>query len=362
MARPSATFWYGRRVLITGHTGFKGAWLALWLSHLGATVSGLALRPATEPNLFTLAVEAERIPSVFADIRDLAAVKECFAAAKPEIVFHLAAQALVQPSLSDPVGTYATNIMGTVHLLEAIRLTPTVGAAIIVTSDKCYDNKEWDWAYRENEPMGGRDPYSSSKGSAELVTHAYRASYFGKQGGRVCRLATARAGNVIGGGDWSAYRLIPDLVRALAKREAAEIRNPGAVRPWQHVLDPLAGYIALAERLASPHGDEFAEGWNFGPREEEGWSVADIADRVAAIWGGNTGWQRTTREWPREANYLRIDSAKARRRLDWRGRLNLDQALAWTIGWYRGQLDGADAGKLCRDQIESYEQLRASAS
>jgi CDP-glucose 4,6-dehydratase len=357
LVNPARAFWNGRKVLITGHTGFKGSWLRFWLKRLGAEVSGLSLAPHTEPSLFKLIFGEET--ASYADIRDLDAVRATLASAKPEIIFHMAAQSLVHQSYRDPVETYATNVMGTVHLLEAVRELDGVAALVIVTSDKCYDNKEWLWAYRETEPMGGRDPYSSSKGCAELVTSAYRASFF-QSAGRVCRIASARAGNVIGGGDWSEDRLIPDIMRSFGRKQPVEIRRPHSIRPWQHVLEPLNGYIRLAECLASEDGASFAEAWNFGPLDEDCRPVSYIVDKLALSWGAGASWVVTERPQPHEAIHLKVDASKARARLGWASRLRLDEALAWTAEWYRAQLDGKVAAAITADQIERYEALRSS--
>lgn len=353
---PDPGFWSGRRVLVTGHTGFKGAWLSLWLTRLGAQVTGFALAPETEPSLCTLAALADRADSRIGDVRDLAALSACVAETQPEIVLHLAAQALVRPSYSDPVGTYASNVMGTVHLLEAVRAFPSVRAVVIVTSDKAYENREWVWAYREDEPMGGRDPYSNSKGCAELVTSAYRASFFGA-GGHPARIASARAGNVIGGGDWSLDRLIPDMVRAFNRGEPVEIRSPGAVRPWQHVLEPLSGYLRLAEVLCEQDGARYAEGWNFGPSDEDCRPVSDVVAGLARGWGEGARWQLASGTHPHEATFLKVDASKARAHLGWDRRLRLSEALDWTGTWYRAQARGADAAALTYEQIARYEAL-----
>jgi CDP-glucose 4,6-dehydratase len=359
MVNPEAAFWRGRRVLVTGHTGFKGTWLCLWLQRLGAEVSGLALAPATTPNLFTLALKSDQIRSVVGDIRDPATVQRCFGERAPEVVFHLAAQALVGTSYQDPVATYATNVMGTVNLLEAARGSDGVKAVVVVTSDKCYRNREWLWAYREDEPMGGKDPYSSSKACAELVTEAYRSSFFAE--GR-CRIASARAGNVIGGGDWSENRLVPDLIRAFARNASAGIRSPGAVRPWQHVLDPLCGYLRLAECLASDAGRDYAEGFNFGPADEDCRPVSYVVEKLAAGWGERAAWHRSDRTHFAEAGNLKVDSTKARAFLNWDPRLRIDAALEWTVSWYHRQLRGGDAARLSLEQIEAYERLSVPGS
>ena len=352
---PRPGFWSGRSVLITGHTGFKGSWLTLWLRRLGAEVTGLSLAPHTKPNLFELLFADEE--TAYADVRDLDAVRTAFVSAKPQIVFHMAAQALVRPSYRDPVETYATNVMGTVHVLEAVREADRVEAVVVVTSDKCYENKEWPWGYRENEPMGGRDPYSNSKGCAELVTSAYRSSFFEASARGACRIASARAGNVIGGGDWALDRLIPDIVRSFGRSRPVDIRSPRAVRPWQHVLEPLSGYIRLAELLASDMGAVYAEAWNFGPPDEDCQPVCYIADRLAASWGNGASWSPSDKPQPHEASFLKVDASKARARLGWRSRLRLVDALSWTAEWYRAQHEGEDATALTVAQIDRYVAL-----
>ena len=337
---------------MTGHTGFKGCWLTLWLERLGAQVTGLSLEPATQPSLHGLVSSARRaeVVSHVIDLRDESAVKACVVAAKPDTIFHLAAQALVRPSYADPVATYATNVMGTVHLLEAVRATPSVRTCVVVTSDKAYENREWPWAYRETEAVGGHDPYSNSKGCAELVVSAYRKSFLAQQG---VRLASARAGNVIGGGDWSADRLIPDLVRAFGRGESVEIRSPTAIRPWQHVLEPLSGYLLLAERLSA--SDDLADAWNFGPTDEDCRPVSHILDEVVRLWGPGARWHLSDKQNVHEATFLKVDASKARTYLGWQRRLDLNAALCWTIDWYRSQLDGQAAEALVRAQIEDYE-------
>jgi CDP-glucose 4,6-dehydratase len=352
----AVSFWSGRRVLVTGHTGFKGSWLAAWLESLGAVVTGFALAPATRPALWEDLARTTHVQSRLGDVRDLDAVRGAFDAAQPEVVFHLAAQSLVRPSYADPVGTYAVNVMGTVHVLEAARAAQALRAVVIVTSDKCYENREWVWGYREHEPMGGRDPYSNSKGCAELVTAAYRASFFGAGGAAI---ASARAGNVIGGGDWAADRIVPDIVRAAAAGVPVRIRNPDAIRPWQHVLEPLSGYLALAQRLVeAPAG--CTEGWNFGPDEADAVPVSTIARRATALWGGDSSWARDPGSHPHEAHYLKLDSSAARMRLGWRPRLRLETALEWTVEWYRRRVDGADGAALTRAQIAKYMELAAA--
>jgi len=351
-------FWHKRRVLITGHTGFKGSWLSLWLARLGAEVTGYALAPPSEPSLFELAAVEDGLgASITADVRDGERLARAVEDAGPEVVFHLAAQSLVRESYRAPADTYATNVMGTVHLLEAIRRTPGVKAVVVVTSDKCYDNREWVWPYRENDPLGGHDPYASSKACAELVTAAYRASYFDDPAaGDRPAIASARAGNVVGGGDWAADRLVPDVARAVAAGDVVHLRSPHAIRPWQHVLEPLAGYLLLAERLAGD-GREWAEAWNFGPEERDARSVGWLVEQLAARWHGELRWTRDERSHPHEAHTLKLDSSKARARLGWRPRLSLERALDWLVEWYRAHREGADLGALTRAQIARYEKL-----
>jgi CDP-glucose 4,6-dehydratase len=344
-------FWRGKRVFLTGHTGFKGSWLSLWLQSLGAQVGGLALAPSTQPDLFTAARVAEGMgSSVIGDIRDLATVRQAMSAFKPEIVIHMAAQALVRASYADPVQTYATNVMGTVHVLEAARHTASVRCIVNVTTDKCYENREWVWGYREDEPMGGHDPYSNSKGCAELVTAAYRNSFFAEAG---VVLASARAGNVIGGGDWASDRLVPDILRAFERGEPVQVRNPLSTRPWQHVLEPLSGYLALAEALWES-GPSFAEGWNFGPLDEDARPVRWIVEHMAEAWGEGAGWQHDAGEHPHEANYLKLDISKARHRLHWQPRWRLDAALNHIVSWHRAWLAQQDVRELCLAQIGEY--------
>ena len=347
-------FWAGKRVFVTGHTGFKGSWLALWLASLGARVAGYALQPATNPSLWQLVEANAGISSTIADIRDPAALAKAFESLRPEIVLHLAAQSLVRPSYEDPVGTYATNVMGTVHVLEATRRAPGVRVVVNVTSDKCYENLETGQAYRESDPMGGRDPYSSSKGCAELVTTAYRASFLRAAGAPA--LASARAGNVIGGGDWAADRIVPDTVRAAVTGQPVRVRNPRAIRPWQHVLEPLSGYLRLAERLWEAPG-EHAEGWNFGPNEDDAVPVEAIVSTATRLWGPPARWEADPGPHPHEAHFLKLDSSKARTRLGWRPRLRLETALEWTVEWYKAQAQGADAKALTLAQIARYMEL-----
>ncbi|GAB6052323.1 CDP-glucose 4,6-dehydratase [Magnetospira thiophila] len=349
--RVDPTFWQRRRVLVTGHTGFKGSWLALWLDLMGAEVRGFALAPPSEPNLFTLAGVQDCLEHVHGDLRDLESISRAVREFRPEVVLHLAAQALVRPSYDDPVGTFGSNIMGTVHLLDAVRQCDSVRAVVVVTSDKCYDNQEWDWGYREIDPMGGHDPYSSSKGCAELVAAAYRDSFF-IPGGRVA-LASARAGNVIGGGDWGLDRLVPDMVRAFASGETLRIRYPDAIRPWQHVLEPTSGYLLLAQHLVTD-GAAFAQGWNFGPGPDSERPVRHLVERGVDLWGAGADWATENQPQPHEAHFLKLDTSKARGRLGWSPRLDLERSLTQTFQWYRAWRDGADLAALTRQQIKDF--------
>jgi len=343
-------FWSGRRVLVTGHTGFKGSWLALWLSALGAEVTGLSDAVPTEPSLFALARVEERVRTVWADVRDEGAVRRALEEAQPEVVLHLAAQSLVRRSFREPRETFDVNVMGTVCVLEAVRVVPGVRAVVNVTSDKCYENREWEWAYREDEPMGGHDPYSSSKGASELVTSAYRRSFFGDPDGP--RLASARAGNVIGGGDWGADRLVPDVLRAALEGGAVEIRNPGATRPWQHVLNPLSGYLALAERLCED--STAATAWNFGPDEADARPVGWVVERLDALWPGGLRWEREPGEHPHEARYLKVDSSRARARLGWAPVWGLERALESIVAWYAALQAGEDMRAVTLAQVGAF--------
>jgi CDP-glucose 4,6-dehydratase len=343
-------FWSGRRVFLTGHTGFKGAWTVLLLRHLGAHVTGFALR-ATDPNDLFEVIDCKNAVEkhIIADIREERPIAEALAAAKPEIVIHMAAQSLVRLSYQDPIRTYATNVLGTVHLLDGVRQSGDVRAVLIVTSDKCYENHDWVWGYRENDRLGGSDPYSSSKACAELITEAYRASYFGAK--QSCQIASVRAGNVIGGGDWARDRLVPDAMRAFTGNSVLRIRNPAAVRPWQHVLDPVAGYLLLAQHLVE-QGRTFAESWNFGPAAASEVSVSHIVETLVGLWGDGARWEPDANEHPHEAAYLKLDCAKAATRLGWRPLIELDQALDLTVEWYRSLRAGADMRRVTLDQLQ----------
>jgi len=350
MVNVNPQFWHGKRVFLTGHTGFKGSWLSLWLQSMGAQVHGFALTPPTEPALFTAASVAQGMTSTIGDVRDYQAVLAAMQACQPDVVLHLAAQPLVRYSYQAPVETYATNVMGTVHVLEASRQVGSVRAIVNVTTDKCYENQEWVWGYREDEPMGGYDPYSNSKGCSELVTSAYRRSFFQNSG---IALASARAGNVIGGGDWAADRLVPDILRAFENKQPVVIRNPHSTRPWQHVLEPLSGYLVLAEKL-SEQGQAFAEGWNFGPQDDDARPVSWIVEHMVGSWAEGSSWQLDGGDHPHEAHYLKLDISKARARLDWRPRWSLDTALEHIMTWHRAWLAGEDVRALCLRQIQQY--------
>jgi CDP-glucose 4,6-dehydratase len=351
----ASDFWVGKKVFITGHTGFKGSWLSLWLQHLGADVSGYALDPPTDPSLFKVARVSSGMESIIGDVRNLEQLTQAMVNANPEIVIHMAAQPLVRYSYANPVETYSTNVMGTVHLLEAIRQSTQVKAVVNVTTDKCYENQEWSWGYRENEPMGGYDPYSNSKGCAELVTAAYRSSFFNAvdYSRHGVALASARAGNVIGGGDWAADRLIPDIVSAFAESQPVIIRSPHSVRPWQHVLEPLRGYLTLAEYLYND-GVSYAEGWNFGPNDIDAKPVSWIADMLSQQWGNGASWSLDEAVNPHEANYLKLDISKAKHRLNWTPTLNINQSLAMVVKWYQAYGQGADMQSIVLEQIKEY--------
>jgi CDP-glucose 4,6-dehydratase len=345
----SREFWRGKRVFVTGHTGFKGGWLSLWLQSLGAEVHGYALEPGTAPDFFSVARVAKNMRSTIADIRAAETLTAAMHAAQPDIVFHLAAQSLVRYSYARPAETYAVNVMGTVNLLEAVRATPGVRAVVVVTTDKCYENREQQSGYRESEPLGGRDPYSSSKACAELVTAAYRLSFLAQAG---VALASARAGNVIGGGDWATDRLIPDFLRAMDAGTAMHVRSPNAVRPWQHVLEPLSGYLLLAERLCDD-ARAFSEAWNFGSADEDARPVSWVVDRLIAAVPGTT-YKRDTASQPHEANTLKLDSSKAQTRLGWESRWSLATALDKTLEWHAAWRKGDDMRAATLGQIADY--------
>jgi CDP-glucose 4,6-dehydratase len=353
--------WRDRRVFLTGHTGFKGGWLALWLASKGAIVRGYALDPATDPNLFTAARIGSQVEDIRGDIRNPAALEPALHDFAPEVVFHLAAQPLVRASYADPIGTYETNVIGTARVLDAVRRTPSVRAVVSVTTDKVYENQETLRPYVETDPLGGYDPYSSSKACAEIVSAAYRQSYFpvAHLAEHHVALATARAGNVIGGGDWSTDRLIPDLVRGFLAGEPVPIRRPFAIRPWQHVLEPLAGYIALAERLLSPNPAPYATAYNFGPYDDDAKPVGWIVDKMTAFWGDGASWFLDEQEHVHEAGYLKLDASRAHADLAWKPRLHLETALRWLIEWYRAWQQGADMYNFTRAQIAAYEALLA---
>ena len=334
----NAAFWRGRRVFLTGHTGFKGSWLSLWLQALGAEVHGYALAPVTEPALFHVAGVAAGMQSTLGDVRDYPALLGALHAARPEIVLHLAAQPLVPLSYAAPVDTFAINALGTAHLLEACRAVPGIRAVVVISSDKCYENREWPWGYRETDPLGGHDPYSASKGCTELIVASYRRSFLDAAG---IALASARAGNVIGGGDWTPSRLVPDVLAAFSAGQPVNLRNPHAIRPWQHVLEPLSGYLRLAEQLVA-RGAACAEGWNFGPADDDARSVAWIVERLAAGWGPDA--RRTAADTPavHEAHTLRLDCGKARALLGWRPRWTAAEAVRRSLAWHRAWRGGAD--------------------
>ena len=348
---PDPQFWQGRRVLVTGHTGFKGSWLCLWLQALGARVHGLALAPPTNPALFEQARIAQGMVSTLADVRDAAAVLRTVSEAEPEIIIHMAAQPLVRASYAEPVATYATNVMGTVHVLDAARQVGGVRAIVNVTTDKCYENVERLQGYHEDEPMGGHDPYSNSKGCSELVTSAYRKSFFAQGSTAV---ASARAGNVIGGGDWAQDRLIPDFLRAMGRGEPLLIRHPQAIRPWQHVLEPLSGYLLLAQRLHQ-QGQPWAQAWNFGPLDADARPVQWLVEQLVAQWGNGAHWQCDAGEHLHEAHYLKLDITKAQQQLGWQPRWDLATALHKIIAWQQAWLAGGDARALCLQHINDYQ-------
>lgn len=350
-------FWQGKRVLLTGHTGFKGSWLSLWLKQLGADLTGYALAPPSDPSLYDLVNLPSVMNSVIGDVRDLAHLKKVMDETQPEVVIHMAAQPLVLRSYEDPIETYMTNVIGTVNLFEAIRSCSSVRSVVNVTTDKCYENKEWHWGYREDEPMGGYDPYSSSKACSELVTSTYRQSFFGEKSNVV--LASARAGNVIGGGDWADNRLVPDLLRSIIAGDPVIIRSPNAIRPWQHVLEPLSGYLQLAEKLYDEGGSNFAQAYNFGPYDNDARPVSWIISALCDKWGEGASWQLDdpNKVQLHEASYLKLDCSKARAELNWQPRLGLDVALDWIVDWYRCFVEKGNVADITNQQIANYEAL-----
>lgn len=349
--------WRGTDVFVTGHTGFKGGWLTLWLAEMGARVHGYALNPPTEPSLYRTARVAETLKAdTRADLADLPALQSALKSANPRVVFHLAAQPLVRPSYQAPLATFSTNVIGTAHLLEAVRSVPGVEAVVIVTSDKVYHNREWVYPYRETDALGGWDPYSASKGAAEIVAASYRASFYSCVGGHGAQVATARAGNVIGGGDWAQDRLLPDCFRAFASGCPVSLRFPSAVRPWQHVLEPLSGYLTLAEALLGNAGRRFADAWNFGPKAESDATVGEVANAVARMWGNDAHVICPENvSHPHEAGLLRLDTTRSRSELGWKPRLDLGRALEMTVNWHKAWLAGLDMAALTREQIGEYD-------
>lgn len=351
----SNEFWKNRRVFITGHTGFKGSWLCLWLHALGAEVTGYALKPPTDPSLFELCAIDRLVKSTLADVRDGHAMTKAMLAARPEIVIHMAAQPLVRDSYKVPVETYGINVMGTVNLFEAVRACTSVKAVVNVTTDKCYENREWVWGYREYESLGGHDPYASSKACSELVTSAYRSSYFNPKdyAAHGVTIASARAGNVIGGGDWATDRLIPDCIRAILKGEVVMIRSPHAIRPWQHVLEPLSGYLVLAQRLYND-GPRYSGAWNFGPDDTDARPVEWLVKRFCSTWGDSASFAVDEGKHPHEAHYLKLDCSKSRTELGWRPRWGLDRTIDSIVAWTQAYRQGQDVKKACMKQIEAY--------
>ena len=344
-------FWKGKRVFVTGHTGFKGSWLSLWLQLMGAEVKGFSLAPPTQPALFEVAKVGDNMQTEIGDIRNLQQLSQSIRAFNPDVLLHLAAQPLVRLSYKEPVDTYSTNVMGTVNVLEAARYAPQLKSVVIITTDKCYENREWEWGYRENEPMGGHDPYSNSKGCAELVVSAYRRSFFYTND--TVAVASARAGNVIGGGDWADDRLIPDILRAFEQQQPVIIRNPLSTRPWQHVLEPLSGYLVLAERLYN-EGNAFAEGWNFGPKDDDCQPVQWILEKMVQFWGEGARYEWDKSEQPHEANFLKLDCSKAATRLKWHPQWRLADTLEKIVHWHRAWLRGADMQTHCLYEIKGY--------
>ena len=347
-------FWKGKRVFITGHTGFKGSWLSLWLQQMGAEVKGFSLEPPTTPSLFEVAKVADHMQSEIGDIRDLTKLSQSIVSFNPDILLHLAAQPLVRYSYREPVETYSTNVMGTVNVLEASRQANNLKTIVVITTDKCYENREWEWGYRENEPMGGYDPYSNSKGCAELVVSAYRRSFFNSND--TAAVASARAGNVVGGGDWAEDRLIPDILRAFEKQQPVIIRNPLSTRPWQHVLEPLSGYLVLAQHLWQ-EGQTFAEGWNFGPKDDDCRPVQWILDKMVHFWGKGAYYEIDKSQQPHEANFLKLDCSKAATRLKWHPQWRLEYTLEKIITWHSAWLQEKNMKDCCLEEIKDYMQV-----
>lgn len=353
LVNPDPSFWRGRRVLVTGHSGFKGSWLGMWLARLGAVPLGLSQPPQDAAERERLDFLADAMPGIACDIRDMRATQKALERLAPEIVLHLAAQPLVRRSYRDPRLTFETNVMGTLNLLEAIRVQPSVRSVVIATTDKCYENREWPWPYRETDTLGGHDPYSASKACTEILATSWRSS-FAASSERPIALATARAGNVVGGGDWAQDRLVPDAVRAFSNGQPLAVRNPAATRPWQHVLDALCGYLLLAERLHAD-GNRFAEAWNFGPDSGAERPVSEVLGALAGLWGDTARWQTDVATGPHEANRLALDSSKARQRLGWRPRLDFEAAIGLTARWYGRHRLGTPAAELIAADIQSYE-------
>jgi len=353
-ARVSKKFWNSKKVFLTGHTGFKGSWMSIWLQSMGATVKGYSLEPVTTPSLYYQAHVGENMESEIGDIRNLVQISNSIKEFNPDILIHMAAQPLVRESYIDPVLTYTTNVIGTVNVLEAARNCNKLKAVISVTTDKCYENKEWNIGYKETDPMGGYDPYSSSKGCAELVTSAYRRSFFSTHNS--ASLASARAGNVIGGGDWSSDRLLPDILKAFENLEPVIIRNPSSTRPWQHVLEPISGYLVLAQMLYE-FGDDYAEAWNFGPKDESCKPVSWVLDKMVDLWGESASWKLDENNNPHEAGLLKLNCSKALKRLKWKSMLDLEDSLRLTNDWHQSFLKGNDSLNECLSQINEYTSL-----
>ena len=352
-------FWRNRRVFLTGHTGFKGSWLSLWLQSMGVNLTGYALSPPTTPSLFEVAGVGEGMNSIIGDVRNLELLKFSIQEAQPEIIIHMAAQPLVLDSYIDPVSTYSTNVMGTVNLLEAVRQTSGIRAVVNVTTDQCYENRKWVGGYRDNDPMGGYDPSSNSKGCSELVTSGFRSSFFNpdKYSEHGVAIATARAGNVIGGGDWAKDRLIPDILNSFSSGQTALIRNPNSTRPWQHVLEPLLGYLMLSEALCNS-GAEYVGPWNFGPNDEDAREVQWIVENMADKWQDDVSWKVDQDPYPHEASYLKLDTSKARQALCWSPKLNLNQALELVVDWAKFYKSGGDIRKFTLSQIYKYQEIK----